>query len=291
MNRWHWASLLLAVCVSGCASLPGATTDTVDGRTVEYVQAGQGTPVVVFENGLGATLDWWAKVWPDTVAETRALAYNRVGYGRSDASPQPRDGAQVVHELRALLRARQLPPPYVLVGHSLGGLYMQLYARQHPAEVAALVLVDSTHPDQVKGAGNPDHWPAWLKVVFQATTSDTAKQELAAMDATGEQVSHLPVDPSIPVWVLSALRATGAPSALAEDAERKRAAIAQLYPGSTQVWVDSGHGIPLDKPEAVASAIRAALQAARVPRAAARHYGHVQLAPAPERAGGSAAAQ
>ena len=51
MNRWHWASLLLAVCLSGCASLPGATTDTVDGRTVEYVQAGQGTPVVVFENG------------------------------------------------------------------------------------------------------------------------------------------------------------------------------------------------------------------------------------------------
>ena len=44
MNRWHWASLLLAACLSGCASLPGATTDTVDGRTVEYVQAGQGTP-------------------------------------------------------------------------------------------------------------------------------------------------------------------------------------------------------------------------------------------------------
>ena len=68
MKPWHWTSLLLAVSLSGCASLPGATTDTVDGRTVEYVQAGQGTPVVVFENGLGARLDWWSKVWPDTVA-------------------------------------------------------------------------------------------------------------------------------------------------------------------------------------------------------------------------------
>nr|WP_231940672.1 alpha/beta hydrolase [Acidovorax sp. RAC01] len=249
--------------LSGCAAVPGTTTAVVAGRTVEYVQAGQGAPVVVFENGLGATLDWWAKVWPEAVAETRALVYHRAGYGRSDASPQPREGAQVVHELRSLLRARQLPPPYVLVGHSLGGLYMQLYARQYPAEVAALVLVDSTHPDQVKGAGNPDHWPAWLKAVFKATTSDTAQQELAALDATGEQVSQLPVDPSIPVWVLSALRATGAPSALAEDAERKRAAIAQLYPGSTQVWVDSGHGIPLEKPEAVVSAVREAVRAAR----------------------------
>ena len=269
MKPWHWASLLLAVCLSGCASLPGATTDTVDGRTVEYVQAGQGTPVVVFENGLGARLDWWAKVWPDTVAETRALAYNRAGYGRSDASPQPRDGAQVVQELRALLRARQLPPPYVLVGHSLGGLYMQLYARQYPAEVAALVLVDSTHPEQMRGAGNPDLWPTWLKVAFRLGTSDVVKQELAALDATGQRVASLPVDPSVPVFVLSALQTPGASSALAEDVRQKRADFAHLYPGSTQVWVDSGHGIPLEKPEAVVQAIRGAVQAARAPRAAA----------------------
>ena len=200
------------------------------------------------------------------MAETRALAYHRAGYGRSDASPQPRDGAQVVQELRALLQARQLPPPYVLVGHSLGGLYMQLYARQYPAEVAALVLVDSTHPEQMRGAGNPDLWPTWLKVAFRLGTSDVVKQELAALDATGQRVASLPVDPSVPVFVLSALQTPGASSALAEDVRQKRADFAHLYPGSTQVWVDSGHGIPLEKPEAVVSAIRAALQAARALR-------------------------
>jgi pimeloyl-ACP methyl ester carboxylesterase len=68
------------------------------------------------------------------------------------------------------------------------------------------------------------------------------------------------------VWVLSALRATGAPSALADDANRKRADIAHLYPGSTQVWVDSGHGIPLEKPEAVVGAVREAVRAARASR-------------------------
>ena len=265
-KRWHWGSLWLVVVLSGCATVPGASTAAVDGRQVEYVLAGQGEPVVVFENGLGATLDWWAKVWPDAVAQTRALAYDRAGYGRSDAALEPRDGAHVVEELRALLRARHLPPPYVLVGHSLGGLYMQLFARQYPGEVAALVLVDSTHPDQVKGAGNPELWPVWLKVVFRATASATARQELAALDATGDAVSRLPVDPSVPVWVLSARHATGAPSTLADDADRKRTDLARLYPGSTQVWVDSGHGIPLEKPEAVVLAIQEALRVARSSR-------------------------
>ncbi|MBS0348164.1 MAG: alpha/beta fold hydrolase [Comamonadaceae bacterium] len=270
MKKWKLAGLLLSLILSGCATtMPGSAIDTTGGRKVEYMLAGQGAPVVVFENGLGATLDWWSQVWPATVAESQALAYNRAGYGRSDASTGPRDGAHVVQELRALLQARQLPPPYVLVGHSLGGLYMQLFARQHPGEVAALVLVDSTHPDQVKGAGNPDQWPTWLKVAFRWTTSDTAKQELAALDATGNQVSRLPVDPSVPVFVLSALRATGVPSALADDASRKRAGIAHLYPGAVQVWVDSGHGIPLEKPEAVVGAIRAAVRAAGASRNAA----------------------
>ncbi|MBT9515037.1 MAG: alpha/beta hydrolase [Acidovorax sp.] len=270
MKRWRLAGWWLSFALAGCATVPGVVTDTADGRKVEHALAGQGTPVVVFENGLGARMDWWSKVWPDTAQETTALAYNRAGYGHSEASPAPRDGAHMVEELRALLKARKLPPPYVLVGHSLGGLYMQLFARQYPGEVAALVLVDSTHPDQVRGAGNPDRWPTWLKVAFRLSTSDVAKQELAALDATGQLVASLPVDPSMPVFVLSALRATGAsPSALADDANRKRAEIAHFYPGSTQVWVDSGHGIPLEKPEAVVQAIRDAVLAARAPRAAA----------------------
>lgn len=270
MKKWQLAGVLLSLLLGGCATVPGAAIGTVGERKVEYVLAGQGAPVVVFENGLGATLDWWAKVWPEVVAQSQSLAYNRAGYGHSEPSPQPRDGAHVVEELRALLRARQVTPPYVLVGHSLGGLYMQLFARKYPNEVAALVLVDSTHPDQVKGAGNPDSWPTWLKVAFRLATSDTAKQELAALDATGDVVSSLPVDSSVPVLVLSALRAAGAPSALADDANRKRADIAQLYPGSTQVWVDSGHGIPLEKPEAVVKAIQEAVRTARAAPAVQR---------------------
>lgn len=263
MKHWTLMGLLISLFLSGCSSLPGASVQLVGERQVEYVVAGQGAPLVVFENGLGGTLDWWSKVWPDTVRDTTAMAYNRAGYGNSQPSATVRDGTHAVDELRALLKARQLPPPYILVGHSLGGLYMQLFARKYPREVAALVLVDSTHPEQLKGAGDPDTWPTWLKVTFGLMTSDTAKQELAALDPTGQAVLRLPVDPAVPVFVLSALGPMDASSVLAEDSNQKRADIANLYPNAKQVWVDSGHGIPLEKPDAVVAAIREAIRKAR----------------------------
>lgn len=257
---------LVLVLLSGCSTLPGAETESINGRKVESLVSRQGAPVVVFENGLGGTLDWWAKVWPEVASETTALAYNRAGYGKSAAIPEPRDGTHIVEELRTLLKAQDLPPPYILVGHSLGGLYMQLFARKYPKEVSALVLVDSTHPDQLKGAGDPESWPTWLKLTFGLLTTATAKQELSALDRTGQIVLSLPVDPSVSVSVLSALRPMESSSTLADDANRKRADVSVLYPGSKQVWVDSGHGIPLEKPDAVVKVIREALQRARESR-------------------------
>lgn len=265
MNMKHrtMLSLVLTLLLGACSSLPGAGIEAAGGHQVEFVVSGQGSPVVVFENGLGGTLDWWSKVWPDAVQETTSLAYNRAGYGKSETSFETRDGAHIVEELRTLLKARGLPPPYVLVGHSLGGLYMQLFARKYPQDVAALVLVDATHPEQLKGAGDPAIWPTWLKLSFGLLTSETAKRELAALDPTGQAVLGLPVDPSVPVFVLSALQPMEASSTMADDANRKRADIANLYPRARQVWVDSGHGIPLEKPEAVVQAIREAVQSAR----------------------------
>lgn len=243
--------------LTGCASLTGAVTERVDGRQVEYVLARHHTTdTVIFENGLGGTIDWWADVFPEISKDTTALAYNRPGYGNSDPVSAPRDGSHVVDELRALLRRMNLHPPYVLVGHSLGGLYMQLFARRHPDEVDALILVDSTHPRQLKGKGSPDHWPAWFRLAYGVLTSEVEKQEVNAIDATGDRVMSLPSFTGKPVIVLSALQPMQEKSELADDANEKRRDIARLYPGSKQIWVDSGHGIPLEKPESVVSAIR-----------------------------------
>ena len=251
--------LLLATLASGCASLPGKTTTRIDDRRVEYVLTRKGGATVVFENGLGGTLDYWAKVVPEVGKEATTFAYNRPGYGKSDVPLTPRDGRHVVDELRALLAAQGLRPPYVLVGHSLGGLYMQLFARRYPDEVSALVLVDSTHPEQFKGAGALENWPAWARLMFGVATSATAKQEMNAINATGEAVLRLPAFTGKPVIVLSALKPMSNKSALSDDANAKRKDVARLYPGSTQIWVDSGHVIPLEKPEAVISAIHEAL--------------------------------
>jgi pimeloyl-ACP methyl ester carboxylesterase len=82
-------------------------------------------------------------------ATTRVCAYDRAGLGWSDPGPTPRDARQVVHELHTLLDRAAIAPPYVLVGHSIGGMYVRVYAAQYPNEVAGLVLVDSSHPDQL----------------------------------------------------------------------------------------------------------------------------------------------
>lgn len=252
-------ALLLLETLSACATLPGKVTESVDKRRVEYVLTRHGKPPVVFENGLGGRLDWWAEVYPVIARDSTAFAYNRPGYGDSDRVDTPRDGMHVVEELRSLLRGKDLKPPYVLVGHSLGGLYLQWFARRYPDEVEALILVDSTHPEQLKGQGAPEHWPAWVRWGILMLTSDVGLAELEGIDVTGEAVLALPTLTNKPVIILSAAEPMGETSDLAKDANAKRKDLARLYPGATQVWVDSGHGIPLEKPEAVIEAIRSVM--------------------------------
>jgi len=252
----HRFLLCITVLLSGCVSLPNATTEEIDNRNVEYVLSRHGSTTVVFENGLAGPLDWWAKVLPEIAKTATAFAYNRPGYGESDPVSTPRDGQHIVDELRALLRRKGLSPPYILVGHSAGGLYMQYFARRYPDEVNALILVDSTHPDQFTGKGSREYWPGWFRVMFAILTSRVEKDEFNAMPATGASILALPPFTGKPVIVLSAQKPMKVSNDLADYANEKRKDLARLYPGSRQVWVDSGHGIPIEKPEAVIAAIR-----------------------------------
>jgi pimeloyl-ACP methyl ester carboxylesterase len=251
----------LFLALSGCASISGVTTSSLDGRKVDHVVTGHGTPVVVFENGLGGRLQWWAEVVPAIAQETTVFAYNRAGTGSSTEASGRRDGDAITEELRRNLRDVGLAPPYVLVGHSLGGLYMQFYARRYPHEVAGLVLVDSTHPEQLKGAGAKENWPTWIRLMFDVSLSSAASKELEALPATGAAMLALPPLTGKPVVVLSAQKPMSETSELARDANAKRSDIVRLHPGAKQVWVDSGHSIPLEKPDAVIAAIHEVLLA------------------------------
>lgn len=146
------ASLLL-----GLAALPAcstssdppndATPEVISNRVVEVVEYGAGDTTVVFESGLGSDWTPWEAVAKEVASQARVFAYSRPGYGQSEPSPDPRDGAHIVEDLRQLLDARGFAPPYVLVGHSFGGAYMELFAKAYPEEVIGVVLVDPRHRD------------------------------------------------------------------------------------------------------------------------------------------------
>jgi pimeloyl-ACP methyl ester carboxylesterase len=126
---------------------PGRLVD-VGGHRLHVRCEGTGEPTVVLEAGAANGSLSWYKVVPEIAKLTRVCAYDRAGHGWSDSGPRPRLPSVVAGELHALLSGGGLPPPYVMVGHSLGGLYARTFATRYPAEVAAVVLVDSSHTDQ-----------------------------------------------------------------------------------------------------------------------------------------------
>ena len=132
--------------------MPGRLVDT-GGLRLHLNCLGSGTPAVVFEAALGGSSISWSLIQPEVARLTRACSYDRAGFGWSDAGPMPRTAGRVADELRVLLDRGGVPPPFVLVGHSFGGLVMRIFAARHPSEVAGLVLVDPAHPeDWVKPA-------------------------------------------------------------------------------------------------------------------------------------------
>jgi len=254
-------SVLPFILFLGCSSHLPAQIDKLDSiQNVEYVYMKQiNKPTVIFENGLGATYDYWDKVIPEVSKNATVYAYNRAGYGKSTASSNRRDGETIINELRSNLSHKGIKPPYILVGHSLGGLYMQYFARRYPKEVQALILVDSTHPKQFTGDGSPDNWPTWFRLGFNMTLNDTQKNEFALINKTGEDVLAMPT-PNSTVIVLSADESNTSSSDLAKDVHAKRKDFKNLYPNAKQIWMESGHMIQVEKPEIVIDAIREVLK-------------------------------
>lgn len=245
--------------LGGCATQ--STTVAVDGMPHEVrLIRHPGTIPVVFENGLGSTLSEWNGVIDAIGARTTVLAYNRPGIGLSAPTDAPRDGRTVALQLHALLHALDLAPPYIVVGHSLGGLYMQYFAERYPDEVAGLVLVDATHPQQFAHIGPRSTWPWWFRMGFGLGVSQVGEAEFDAAVETGQEVLALPPY-SKPAMVLTATQPGPEGSDFAREAYRLRTQVPTLLPGSTQIWVEGGHDIPRDHPLAVAAAIERLLAA------------------------------
>ncbi len=129
---------------------PGLTARLPDGRRLNFRCLGAGGPTVLLEGGFGATAMAWFKVAALAARTRRVCAYDRAGSGFSDPGPLPRDGAAIARDLDAGLRALRLTGPYILVGHSSGGLYVRAFYNLRPRRVVGMVLVDPSveHQDQ-----------------------------------------------------------------------------------------------------------------------------------------------
>ncbi len=125
---------------------PGTLVD-VGGFKLHLTCAGQGSPTVILDAALGGSSVSWYHVQPEVARLTRVCSYDRAGFGWSEAGPAPRAAGRMVDELRVLLDRAGVPPPFVAVGHSFGGLMMRLFAARYRHEVVGLVLVDPAHPE------------------------------------------------------------------------------------------------------------------------------------------------
>ncbi len=246
---------VVAVMLSAVALFLPARSQTftrvaIEGRSMRMLLAGSGASTVVFENGLGPPLEMWGKVQPQVSRFARTVAYDRAGVGLSEQGPAPRDGRQVARELRDALRVAGVAPPYVLVGASLGGLYIRVFAGMYPEDVSGMVLVDPTH--DVAPLERPVHPELDVvgETVEQARSSlIPPRVPLVLIDAIGRQ--------EVP-FTSAAIRLLRAKQRPAIDGESRAYEkwLDGIHGARLVVTRDSGHNVPIEQPDLVVNTIR-----------------------------------
>jgi pimeloyl-ACP methyl ester carboxylesterase len=259
--RFTLAIALGAVFMAACGgSRVPARLATLNGHQVEVATAGTGGgATVVFEAGLGDDWTPWDRVASQVSQHARVFAYSRPGYGASDPTASPRDPKQIVEELRVLLGSQGYAPPYVLVGHSMGGTYMELFAKSHPDEVVGAVLVDPRHRDFLATceAAHLDACGIPEEVLQQQQPSQIA--EYHAFTLASEQIHAAGEFGSYPLRVLTA---TNHPVSAAREGlwESMLGSLAAESAQAEQVIVrGASHYIQLDRPDEVVKNILAVL--------------------------------
>ena len=275
--------VVLALAAVACSSTSATRTDAdqpessghgrlvdVGGRRLYLECQGTGAPVVVFVAGLGDSGETaWQRVSGELARSTRACVYDRAGLGHSDPGPTPASYQRAVNDLHALLRAGHVPGPYLLVGHSLGGLLARMYADDHPAEVAGVVLVDAT----------PVDWFPTVQRLLPAALRGPLAHNREGFDLNHGLASLTPLDrpgalgrrPLAVLWAPNQ-PPPGLPAATAQELGRRweaeQARLGRLSAASRlQRVAGGGHYLQRDQPQLVIDAINQVLRAAH--RAAA----------------------
>lgn len=278
---------------------PGRLVE-IDGRRSHIQCVGEGSPTIVLESGLDDRGSWsWSLVQDDLAKFSRVCSYDRAGLLWSEPGRDPRDAETIGTELNALLTAASETPPYVMVGHSFGGLYMRVYDHLYPGEVAGFVFVDSSHPEQeqrfpqevrervAEGASEPSpRWLFRLLAPYRIITGERATPRTAywwrsfpegvlpeseAAYATYEQARRTGSLGLRPVVVLTSGVAPVMPGVSAEGNAAMRQTLLDLHgelarlssSSDHRIVEGSGHYIHRDRPEALVTAVKDVVEAVR----------------------------
>ena len=267
--------VLLVFCAAVCSQCAVAQRNNVPveqfvdvgGRRLYIKCSGEaraGVPVVVLDAGMGNASDVWSSVQSNVSQFARVCSYDRAGMGKSDRAPQTHTSQDIVNDLHNLLAKAGVNPPYVLVGHSFGGMNARLYASEYAKEVVGMVLVDSTHEDET------DRMLAVLppEVLKKAKPEDMIVRTPEDIDFN-KSVAQLRAanwHRDIPLIVLTRGSATFNPNDYAVPTlapkfeqirlELQKELVGRSSKGKQIIAEKSGHFIQRDQPELVIDAIR-----------------------------------
>jgi pimeloyl-ACP methyl ester carboxylesterase len=233
-------------------------------HSLNLLVGGEGAPAIVFEAGFGAGLASWSTIQSNISKFARTVSYDRAGIGQSEAGPKPRAAKQIAAELHTALKNAGVGPPYILVGHSFGGIYVRVFADMYPKEVAGLVLID---PSQEAF----DDWTRTHKEAQRAPMPDEqmakapqgVRDESAQVPASYAQARAAKVPAGIPVVLLSAMKDDTMPATVRKVWSQMHEEWIAKVPGGKHVVVEnSGHFIQAEQPQLVIDAIKQVLDQA-----------------------------
>lgn len=237
--------------------LTGKLVD-VGGHRLRIERLGKGSPTVVFEAGLAQPRTTWGRVPGDVASFAQVVVYDRANLGDSYEVQGQRTSKQIVAELHAMLKAAGVEAPYVLVGHSFGGLNVRLFASQFPDEVAGIVLVDASHEDQANRFAELLSEPERQKYLQHEGGGNYEHVDLLA--SSEEVRAAAPIKP-LPLVVVSAPGNKNSGDASAKVHDELQLVLSRLLPNASQVIAEnSGHFVQLDRPELVTNAIRTVIE-------------------------------
>lgn len=247
----------------GCTTVETTNNFTVDDKIITYFERKGSAPTIIFESGLGDDKGKWNQVIDQLPAETAIFAYDRPGYGGSDESRNSRAPCDIATELHELLEAEKINPPYILVAHSIGGLYAYCFDRLYHKDVVGLVLLDPSHPRQWVGIQQNAPTLATLVKGLRATLfTDTMRAEFDTQAASNNLLEDSVVSNTPTVFIFSGQRRPeelGSFTILLQELRKDW----QTRFSNRQVWnaENTGHYIQTENPEKVVEAINALTKA------------------------------